>query len=84
MTTIRPYRESDTEEVGRLIAETYARFNLGFADADQRGLLLGPFRHAGSPDPAHRAELRRDGTAVPANEEGARQPFVMGTPTRWS
>ncbi len=59
MTTIRPYRESDTEEVGRLIAETYARFNLGFADADQRGLLLGPFRHAGSPDPAHRAAIAR-------------------------
>ncbi|MDX5319138.1 MAG: GNAT family N-acetyltransferase [Actinomycetes bacterium] len=54
---IRPYRESDADAVGRLIADTFARFNLAFASADQLALLLGPFRHAGSPDPAQRAAI---------------------------
>lgn len=59
MTITRPYREFDAEQVGQLIADTYTRFNLAFADDDQLGLLLGPFRHADSPDPAHRAEIAR-------------------------
>jgi GNAT superfamily N-acetyltransferase len=54
MTAIRPYRESDAESVGRLIAETYSRFNLSFATPEELGKLLGPFRHAWSSEPAHR------------------------------
>ena len=54
MLTIRPYRESDAESVGRLIADTYSRFNLSFAAPEELGKLLGPFRHAWSPELAHR------------------------------
>jgi GNAT superfamily N-acetyltransferase len=57
MITIRDYRESDAAEVGRLIAETYAAFNLGFATPAELKLLLGPFQHAGSDDPAHQAAI---------------------------
>ncbi len=41
MLTIRPYGESDAESVGRLIADTFSRFNLSFASADELGKLLG-------------------------------------------
>ena len=54
MLTIRPYRESEAESVGRLIADTYSRFNLSFATPEELGKLLGPFRHAWSLEPAHR------------------------------
>jgi GNAT superfamily N-acetyltransferase len=54
MIAIRPYRESDAESVGRLIADTYSRFNLSFATPEELGQLLGPFRHAWSAEPAHR------------------------------
>ena len=57
MFTIRPYRESDAESVGRLIADTYSEFNLSFASADELEKLLGPFRHAGSAEPAHREAI---------------------------
>jgi GNAT superfamily N-acetyltransferase len=57
MLTIRPYRESDAESVGRLIADTYSRFNLSFASADELAKLLGPFRHARSAEPAHREAI---------------------------
>ncbi|HJM89028.1 MAG TPA: hypothetical protein QF624_05300 [Dehalococcoidia bacterium] len=54
MTTIREYRESsDAVDVGRLIAETFASYNLGFASAEQLPALLGPFAHARSADPEH-------------------------------
>jgi GNAT superfamily N-acetyltransferase len=52
--TIRPYRETDTEAVGTLIADTFREFNLAFAAPEEQQLLLGPFRHARSSDPAHR------------------------------
>ena len=57
MLTIRPYRESDAESVGRLIADTYSRFNLSFASSEELGKLLGPFRHAWSAEPAHREAI---------------------------
>jgi GNAT superfamily N-acetyltransferase len=56
---IRDYREEDAGAVGRLIAATFSEFNLAFADAGQRALFLGPFRYAGSDDPAHRAAIAR-------------------------
>jgi len=55
---IRPYRDRDAVAVGRLIAETYRTFNLGHADPEEQERLLGPFRHAFSDDPQHRAAIR--------------------------
>lgn len=57
--TIRPYRESDAQAVGRLIADTYSRFNLDGFSPGELAKLLGPFRHAGSADPAHREAIAR-------------------------
>jgi GNAT superfamily N-acetyltransferase len=57
MITIRDYTENDTEEVGRLIADTYAEFNLAFASLDDQALMLGPFRHAGSANETHRRAI---------------------------
>jgi len=57
MATIRFYQARDAQQVGRLIAETYARFNLGFVPPDQLAAFLGPFQHAGSTDPDHQAAI---------------------------
>jgi len=57
MITIRPYCQSDAVAVGRLIADTYGRFNLTFLPPEQRGPFLGPFRHAWSAEPAHREAI---------------------------
>ncbi len=57
MTTIRNYQESDTREVGCLIADTYSEFNLSFATPEDRDLMLGPFRHAQSSDEAHQQAI---------------------------
>ena len=57
MITIRNYTENDTQEVGRLIADTYFEFNLSFASPEDRNLMLGPFRHAHSSDEAHRKAI---------------------------
>jgi len=73
MIAIRPYRESDAQSVGRLIADTYSRFNLSFASADELGKLLGPFRHARSAEPAHRetiAQAIRAPMVLVAEEDG--------------
>ena len=59
MITIRDYRESDAPGVGRLIADTYGDLNLGFASPQEKGRLLGPFRHARSPDQAHQEAIAR-------------------------
>ncbi len=59
MYTIRPYHDSDAECVGRLIADTYSRFNLSFASGDELGKLLGPFRHAWSAEPAHQEAIAK-------------------------
>lgn len=54
---IRPYGEPDAPAAGRLIADTYSRFNLSFASGEELAKLLGPFQHARSTDPAHRAAI---------------------------
>jgi GNAT superfamily N-acetyltransferase len=59
LTVIRRYEERDAASVGVLIAETYSRFNLSFVPPEELSLFLGPFRHAGSPDPAHREAIAR-------------------------
>jgi len=56
---IRSYRDEDSGSVGRLIADTYGKFNLAFASPQELPLLLGPFQHARSDDPAHKAEIAR-------------------------
>lgn len=55
--TIRNYKQSDSAEVGRLIADTYSEFNLSFASPEDKELMLGPFRHARSLDPAHQETI---------------------------
>jgi len=73
MITIRPYREDDAEWVGRLIADTYSKFNLSFASPEERALLLGPFHHARSPDKAHReaiAQVIRAAMVFVADDDG--------------
>ena len=56
-TIIRAYREADASSVGRLIADTYATYNLDFLAPEARGPFLGPFAHAYSTDPAHQAAV---------------------------
>lgn len=57
MITIRNYQDSDAPEVGRLIADTYSEYNLSFATPEDRALMLGPFKHARSPDSTHQAAI---------------------------
>jgi predicted N-acetyltransferase YhbS len=56
--TIRIYEERDAREVGRLIAETYRKYNLSHAESSEQDRLLGPFRHAFSDDPKHQEAIR--------------------------
>lgn len=55
---IRQYREDDAPAVGRLIAETFRKYNLSHADPEEQNRLLGPFRHAFSDNPTHREAVR--------------------------
>ena len=55
--TIRGYREDDAPSVGRLIAATFGEFNLAYASPQEQVLLLGPFQHAESQEPAHQAAI---------------------------
>lgn len=57
MIEIRPFQKSDAQAVGRLIADTFREFNLDYASPEEQALLLGPFRHAESADPAHRQAI---------------------------
>ena len=57
MITVRQYTEKDAEIVGKLIADTYSKFNLTFVPPEELGLFLGPFRHAGSRDQAHQKAI---------------------------
>jgi putative acetyltransferase len=57
MATLRPYRDSDAADVGRLIADTYSEFNLSFASPKERDRLLGPFQHARSGETSHQEAI---------------------------
>ena len=73
MITVRCYAPSDAERVGRLIADTYAHFNLSDLPPSERGPALGPFLYARSPDKAHQAaivEVIRAPIVYVADEEG--------------
>lgn len=59
MTTIRSYKERDARAVGKLIADTYSKFNLDFVPKQELGLFLGPFRYAGSEEIAHQESISR-------------------------
>ena len=56
---IRHYRDSDAQAVGRLIADTFAEYNLSSLAAPERDAMLGPFLHARSPDAGHQAAIAR-------------------------
>ena len=59
MITIRDYCESDAECVGKLIADTYGKYNLSFATPAKKNSFLGPFQYARSPEKAKRDEIAR-------------------------
>ncbi len=59
MITIRNYTKNDSQEVGRLIADTYREFNLSFASLEEQTLLLGPFRHARSAEIGHQKAITK-------------------------
>jgi len=59
MTIIRHYQESDAEDVGKLIADTYSEFNLSFAPPEERSAFLGPFQHARSLEKSHQEAIAR-------------------------
>lgn len=58
MITIRNYHESDAENVGRLIADTYSEFNLSHLPPEEIDRFLGPFRHARSLEKAHQEAIK--------------------------
>lgn len=85
MIQVRSFQDSDALAVGVLIADTYAKYNLDFASADQQAQLLGPFRNARSNLPEHRAELARTISAhwvFVAEDEGAVVGVLRGRPGR--
>ena len=55
---IRKYRQADAAAVGRLICETYRKYNLSHANPVEQDRLLGPFRHAFSDDVDHQKAVR--------------------------
>lgn len=73
MMKIRRYRDKDATIVGKLIADTYSKYNLSFVSAEELGLFLGPFRHAGSPNETHQkaiAEVIRSEIVFVAEVDG--------------
>lgn len=85
MLIIRDYDNSDSEAVGQLIADTYSEFNLSFATEAQKALLLGPFRHAKSNEPAHKkaiAEVISATMVFVAEADGQIVGVLRGRPER--
>jgi len=73
MVTLRHYRKTDAESVGKLIADTFSEFNLSFASPEEQALFLGPFQHARSPEKNHReaiAQVIQAATVLVAEEDG--------------
>jgi len=54
---IREYRPREAPAVGRLIASTYASFNLDHLSENETDSMLGPFARASSTDPGDRREI---------------------------
>ena len=59
MITIRKYHKRDSVAVGRLIADTFQKYNLSYASPKEQQKLLGPFRYARSKSEAHRKEIAK-------------------------
>jgi len=57
MLIIRSYQESDAQQVGILIADTYKKFNLSGLTSEQQKAMLGPFLHARSMEPSHQKAI---------------------------
>ena len=57
MITIRKYKIEDSAAVGNLIADTFKRYNLGFASPEDQQKLLGPFRNARSSSKRHQSKI---------------------------
>lgn len=57
MITIRKYQKKDSVAVGRLIADTFKKYNLSYASTEDQQKLLGPFRHARSKSESHKKEI---------------------------
>ena len=82
---IRQYRNKDAESVGRLIADTYSKFNLSFVPPGQRSLFLGPFHHARSNQEPHKEVIARTIRAVMvfvAEDEGEIVGVLRGSTGR--
>ncbi len=79
---IRAYNETtDAQAVGQLIADTFSKFNLGFASPDELPLFLGPFRNAYSTDPEHQnaiAAVIYSDTVLVAEDQAAQPPRIAG------
>ena len=86
MIKIRSYLESDSETVGRLVADTYGQYNLTFLPLEERALYLGPFQYARSPEKMHREEiakvLRAPLVLVAENEQGEIVGVLRGSKDR--
>ena len=54
---VRKYRAQDAVAVGRLIAETYRKYNMDGLPSAAQEKLLGPFAHAWSEDPSHQQTI---------------------------
>ena len=57
--TIRRYQETDADQVGVLIAQTYGNYNLSAVSPEKRTSMLGPFAFANSPDPEHKETISK-------------------------
>lgn len=85
MIKIRVYRDSDAEKVGRLIADTYAKYNLTFATPAERAKFLGPFQHAKSNKPEHKkaiARVLRSDMVFVAEDDGEIVGVLRGIPDK--
>jgi GNAT superfamily N-acetyltransferase len=82
---IRPYTEADVAMIGRVIADTYRRFNLDAFSPREQMLMLGPFQHAYSTNDDHRAaiaEVVRSATVLVAEHRGEIVAVLRGRPER--
>ena len=73
MIVIRSYTELDAVAAGCVIADAYRHFNLDQFSPHEQELMLGPFKHAHSDDPDHRAAIVaiiRSETALVAEDHG--------------
>lgn len=64
---IRSFNEQDAPQVGRLIADTYKKYNLSFTTSENQQKMLGPFKHAFSDQPEHQKAI----------ENILRAPFIL-------